>query len=103
MKNRKRCVEINNTYSDLLDIISGVPQGFIVGPILFNIFFIDFFYVILIASARNYADDNTLTSFGETFEDLIKNLEHDCEVALNWFRNNKMMVNPNKFQAILLN
>ena len=54
LKNRKQCVKINNTYSDLLDIIS----------------------VILIASAHNYADDNTLTSFGKTLEDLIKKLEH---------------------------
>ena len=36
-------------------------------------------------------------------EDLIKKLEHECEVALTWFRSNKTMVNPNKFQAILLN
>ena len=55
LKNRKQCVKINNTYSDLLDIIS----------------------VILIASAHNYADDNTLTSFGKTLEDLIENLEHE--------------------------
>ena len=34
LKNRKQCVKINNTYSDLLGIISGVPQGPIVGPIL---------------------------------------------------------------------
>ena len=34
LKNRKQCVKINNTYSDLLDIISGVPQGSIVGSIL---------------------------------------------------------------------
>ena len=71
LKNKK-CVKINNTYSDLLDIISVVSLGFIVGPILFNIFFNDFFYSILIASAHNYADDNTLTSFGKTLEDLIK-------------------------------
>ena len=37
------------------------------------------------------------------FEDLIKKLEHECEVALTWFRNNKTMVSPNKIQAILLN
>ena len=103
MKNRKQYVKINNTYSDLLDIISGVPQGSIVGPILFNIFVNDFFYVILIASAHNSADDKTLTSFVKTLEDLIKILEHEREVALTWFRINKMMVNPNKFQAILLN
>ena len=38
LKNGKQCVKINNTYSDLLDIISGVPQGSIEDPILFNIF-----------------------------------------------------------------
>ena len=36
-------------------------------------------------------------------EDLIKILEHQCEIALARFRNNKMMVNPNNFQGILLN
>ena len=103
LKNRQQYVKINNTYGELLIIISEVSQGSIVGPGLFNIFFNDFFCVILIASGYNYADDNTLTSFGKTLEDLIKKLEHECEVALTWFRNNKMMVNPNNFQAILLN
>ena len=88
--------------SDLLDIISGFAQGSIVGLILLNIFFNDFF-VILIASAHNYADDNTLTSFGKTYEDLVKKLEHEWELTLTLFKNNKMMVNPNKFQAMLLN
>ena len=88
--------------SDLLDIISGFAQGSIVGLILLNIFFNDFF-VILIASAHNYADDNTLISFGKTYEDLVKKLEHECELTLTLFKNNKMMVNPNKFQAMLLN
>ena len=73
------------------------------GPMLFNIFFNAFFYVILIASSHNYVDDNTLTSFGKTLEDLIKIPERESKVALTWFRNNEMMVNPNKFQAILLN
>ena len=96
LKNRKQCVKINNTYSNLLNIISGVPQGSIVSPILFNIFFNDFFYIILVVSANDYADDNNLTSFGKTLEDLIKKLERECEVALTWSRNSKMMVNLNK-------
>ena len=48
-------------------------------------------------------DDSTLTSLGKTLEDLIKILEHECEVALTWFRNDKMMVNSNQCLAILLN
>ena len=57
---------------------------------------------MLIASAHNYTDDNTLPGFVKTLEDLIKILIHECEVALTWFRNNNMMINPNKFQASLL-
>ena len=41
LSNRKQCVCINNVTSDFETIISGVPQGFIVGPILFNYFFND--------------------------------------------------------------
>ena len=48
--NWKQCMRINNTNSDFLNVISGVPQGSIVGPILFNCFFNDFFYVIEIAN-----------------------------------------------------
>ena len=36
LKNRKQCLRINNTYSNFENIISGVPQGLIVGPLLFN-------------------------------------------------------------------
>ena len=38
LRNRKQCVKINNICSDFLKILSGVPQGSILGPILFKIF-----------------------------------------------------------------
>ena len=69
--NRKQCVRSNNINSDFLTVISGVPQGSIVGPILFNCFFDDFFYVIENANAHNSADDNTLTAFANSIQHLI--------------------------------
>ena len=101
LKSRKQCVSVNNIKSTFEEIISGVPQGSIVGPILFNIFFNDFFYFILVASAHNFADDNTLSSFAKTIENLISILESESEIAINWFKNNHMIVNPGKFQAII--
>ena len=102
LKNRKQCIRINGTQSYLGDIISGVPQGSILSPILYNLFFNDFFYFILLATAHNFADDNTLACFSKTIQELIGSLESECEVALNWFNENKMIVNQGKFQAIII-
>ena len=63
LKKRQKYVRINNIYSGFEEIISGVPQGTIVGPILFNAFLNDFFYDIGNASVHNFADYNTLTFF----------------------------------------
>ena len=102
LKNRKQCVRMNGTQIYPGDIISGVRQGSILGPILYNLFFNDFFYFILLATAHNFADDTTLAYFSTTIQELIASLESECEVALNWFNENKMIVNPGKFQAIII-
>ena len=62
LENRNQCVRINGTQSYLGDIISVVPQGSILGPILSDLFFNDFFRFILLSTAHNFADDSTLLS-----------------------------------------
>ena len=82
-------------------IISGVPQNFIVDPILFNCFFNDFFYFTEKTSVHNFEDDNTISMFKETIKNLIALLETQSNTATAWFQNNKMIVNPGKFQGII--
>ena len=95
-------MRINNTYSGFEEIISGVPQGSIVGRILFNAFLNDFFYDIENASVHNFVDDNTLSCFAKTVKDLINVLKQESEVVINWFFSNEEIVNLDKFKSIIL-
>ena len=67
------------------------------GSILYNLLFNDFFYFILLATAHNFADDNTVACFSKSIQELFGSLESECEVALNWLNENKMIVNLGKF------
>ena len=100
LTNRSQCVRKNNTHSQLETIISGVPQGSILGPILFNLPINDLFFFV--ASLYNFADVNILSAFATTVSRLIKILESESSVVVDWFKKNKMVVNPEKFQAIIL-
>ena len=100
--NRKQCVRINNVHSRFQNVISGVPQGSIVGPTWFNCFFNDFFYFIDNASVHNFADDNSLSAFESNIKNLKIILESESKKAISWFQSNKMIVNPRKFQGIII-
>ena len=51
---------------------------------------------------HNFADDNTITVVCDPLTDLIKILQVEGELSLGWFRKNEMVVNSDKFQAIIL-
>ena len=73
------------------------------GPLLFNICINDMFYFITDTKIANYADDNTLYSVKENIDDLLKTLENETYLILDWFRMNEMKPNDDKCHLIVCN
>jgi len=99
LTNRKQQIKVGNIVSSWAGIGKGVPQGSILGPLLFNVF-INIFYFIQKSSLYNYADDNTLSFHSPDFNEVITVLQNESNILIDWFRINKMQANPDKFQAI---
>ena len=60
LSNRWQRTKINNTYSSWSEILLGIPQGSILGPLLFNIYLNDLFFINIESDLCSFADDNTL-------------------------------------------
>ena len=104
LSDRKQRVKIQNTYSKWIELKVGVPQGSILGPLLFNIFINDIFLSIdPEVKLYNYADDNTLVFSHRKKSTMVSHLENAAQQAINWFNANAMKANPNKFQFLYLN
>ena len=102
LSNRKECVCVNNMRSRFQNVISGVPQRSIASPTLFSCFFNVFFYFSDKASVHDFADDNSLSAFESNIKTLKLILESQSKKAISWFQYIKIIVNPGKFQNIII-
>ena len=82
-------------------LTKGVPQGSILGPLIFNIVMNDMFLFTDKCQLYKYADDNSLDSSSENLTDVLYNLRHDGRNAIEWFAKNGMQANPDKFHFML--
>ena len=72
---RNQKTRVNNSYSTWFKILFVVPQGSILGPLLFNIFLADLFFILNKIDIANYADGNTPYISSNDVNGLIKSLE----------------------------
>ena len=80
----------------------GVPQGSILGPLLFNRFLADLFFILNNTEIANYADDTTPYTVSNNIDDLISSLERSSKDLLKWFDDNLMKSNPDKCHLLVI-
>ena len=101
LSNRWQRTKINTSFSSWSELITGVPQGSVLGPLLFNIFINYVFYFFDNTDVCNYADDTTLHACDEDLATLIVRLLCAANRAVEWFKHNHLKLNPDKCHLLV--
>ena len=79
----KATSKLGTAISEWIDILTGIPQGSIFGPLIFNIFINDLIIFIKKTDICSFADDNTLYKSSPILSVALNCLEHEITIALN--------------------
>ena len=101
LQNRSQYVSINGFNSKLEHIHCGVPQGSILGPLLFLIYINDLNCAIRYCSVHHFADDTNLLNYNNSVKRMNKQVNQDLKNLTNWLNANKICLNVSKTEVVL--
>ena len=101
LNKRKQRVFVNGNISDTMPISSGVPQGSILGPLLFLIYINDFSESSDIFSMRLFADDPSLTASAKNIDELLLKINKELPNIYDWLCANKLTLNLRKTKYLI--
>ena len=102
LTNRKQFVRYNNITSPSKPVFIGVPQGTILGPILFLIYTNDFTNLTSDSLIVKYADDSSVVSHSNELSSLNNKMQTAVNEGAKWLNDNRMVINPNKSNYIII-
>ena len=102
LSGRYQRVALSDNVSEWKQVFNGVPQGSVLGPVLFNIFINDLFYFIQNCKISNFADDNQIYKTGPAASDVNDALNAEIITADLWFKNNLLSVNQSKRESMFI-
>ena len=101
LSNRKQFVSINGYDSGLAEIKYGVPQGSVLGPLLFLLYINDVNQAITFCQLHHFADDTNLLYLGKLIKKLNMLVNYDLKNVLYWLNANKISLNVKKLNWII--
>ena len=97
----KQKTNVGSEFSDFLNMLFGVAQGSILGPILFIIFLADLFFINNDTDFASYADDTTPYVCGQDFSEVINFLESKVTNLFKWFHESGLIANSSKSHFLI--
>ena len=101
LSNRWQRTKVNTSFSSWSELLLGIPQGSVLGPLLFNIYLNDIFWFIEETEPSNFADDTTIYACDVELKEVLRRLEHDALIVIEWFQSNNMKLNQNKCHLLI--
>jgi hypothetical protein len=101
LSDRRQRVTVRGATSSWHAVGRGVPQGSVLGPLLFNIFVNDMPNAVGSSEVNLYADDTTLYHSSKNLSDLKHTVETDVESVNKWIDDNGLVMNSTKTQSML--
>ena len=98
---RNQCASDNGVFSDCLPITCGVPQGSILGPLLFLLCINDIHKSSTLLKFILFADDTTVLFKSKSLSELFRTMNHELKTVSEWFKANKLSLNISKTNFIV--
>ena len=101
LSNRKKRTKIDDSYSSWSKIILAVPQGSVLGPLLYNVFLANLFLVVKEMDIASYADDTTTFIVENNIDNVIALLEQVSDALFNCFKSDCLKSNVDKCHVLV--
>lgn len=100
LHDRKQCVSVNGVVSETRTVQFGVPQGTVLGPLLFNLYVNNLFLQNSKGQIISFADDTAIFYEDDSWKSLLKTVSNDFKNLKNWFDSRLLTINFQKTKYI---